>query len=458
MDDRRNPIPSALTFRSVCMSKRFVLLCVWLLGSAAPGAAQTRPATLSTLFDDVFGPSGLVVSSDDIQLDGTNHAAHFNSSFQSDFRLMNVALTSQLTAVPLPSPASGFTYRFDPSTGTFVRSTQSFGPLLTDRGETIGRGRLAFGTNTQFFSFDRLDGTRLTDVPAVFRHDDYKSTAGRADVIATHNAIGASVTQTTFALTYGVSTRLEVSAAVPLVRTHISLLSSATIERVGTGPNLAVHYFLDPAAPSGHGTSHQFFAEGSAAGIGDVVLRAKTTVVREGSRSLAAGLDVRLPSGDEQNLLGSGAAGARPFAAFSATYGVVSPHVNIGYQWNGSSVLAGDVRNDISADVPDQVQIAAGSELMVNPRLTLIADLLGQRVLQSPRLSTFPFVADGPFGSTTMRDLAFTAGSFWTTTGSIGLKANLARRLLINCNLRFALNHAGLTDRMTPLIGMEWAF
>ncbi len=31
-------------------------------------------------------------------LDGTTHAAHFNSAFQSDFRLVNIALTGQLTA------------------------------------------------------------------------------------------------------------------------------------------------------------------------------------------------------------------------------------------------------------------------------------------------------------------------------------------------------------------------
>lgn len=440
------------------MRKSAILLVAGLLAGVAPAAAQTRPATLSTLFDDVFGPNGLVVSSDDVQLDGTNHAAHFNSSFQSDFRLVNVALTGQLTAVPLPSPASGFTYRFDPSTGSFIRSTRSFGPILTDRGETIGRGRIAFGANAQFFSFDRLDGTRLSDVPAVFRHDNYKSTGGRSDVIATHNAIEASVTQMTFALTYGITDRFEISSAVPVVRTHIALLSSATIQRVGTGTNLGVHYFLDPTAPDGHGTSHQFFAEGAAEGIGDVVLRAKATPVSSDKASLAAGVDVRLPSGDEQNLLGSGAVGARPFVAFSTAYGVVSPHVNVAYQWNGHSVLAGDVRNDVTADVPDQVQVSAGTEVAVNSRLTVIFDALGQRFIDSPRLETFPFVADGPAGSVALRDLAFTTGTFWTTSGSVGLKANLARRLLINCNLRFALNHAGLTDRITPLVGMEWAF
>src|SRR5688572_32757553 len=167
-----------MRFRScVCRVHRLVL-CFLLLG-VSPLAAQDRPSTLSTLFEDIYGPRGLVLNSDDVQLDGTNHAAHFNSAFQSDFRLVNIALTSQLAAVPLPSPASGFTYRFDPGTGTFVRSTSSYGPILTERGETIGRGRLAFGFSQQYFSFDRLDGVSLTAVPAVFTHDDFQAGGGR---------------------------------------------------------------------------------------------------------------------------------------------------------------------------------------------------------------------------------------------------------------------------------------
>ena len=440
------------------MLKTTLILATCVVITVGKAAAQTRPSTLSTLFDDVFGANGLVVSSDDVQLDGTNHAAHFNSSFQSDFRLMNIALTSQLTAVPVPSPASGFTYKFDPSTGTFVRSTRSFGPILADRGETIGRGRIAFGTNLQFFSFDRLDGVVLSDIPAVFRHDNYRSTGGRSDVIATRNTIQATVTQFTGALTYGLTDRIDISAAVPIIRTRISLLSNATIVRVGTGTNLAVHYFLDPAAPAGHGTSRQFFASGDAGGVGDILLRAKGTVMREGRRSLAAGVDLRLPTGDEQNLLGSGAPGVRPFAALSASYGVAAPHVNVAYQWNGRSVLAGDVREGVKADMPDQFQYAAGTDLTVNPRLSLLFDVIGQRLLHSPRLSTFAFLAEGPAGRASLRDLEFQTASFWTTSGSVGLKANLASRLLINFNLRFAIGKAGLTDRVTPLLGLEWAF
>ena len=138
----------------------------WCL-SAVHATAQTKPSSLSTLFEDVYGPNGLVLSSDDVTLDGSTHAAHFNSAFQSDFRLVNIALTGQLTAIPLPSPASGFTYQFDSATGTFVRSTRSFGPILSDRAETIGHGRLAFGFSNQFFSFDHLDGVSLSAIPAV---------------------------------------------------------------------------------------------------------------------------------------------------------------------------------------------------------------------------------------------------------------------------------------------------
>jgi hypothetical protein len=247
-------------------------ILAWLL-AAGIAAAQDRPSTLSTLFDDIYGPSGLVLNSDDVQLDGTNHAAHFNSAFQSEFRLMNVALTSQLTTVPLPSPASGFTYHFDAGTGTFVRTTQSFGPILADRGETIGRGKIAFGYTYQFFSFDHLDGLSLSNVPAVFTHDNPELGGGRADVVSTANTIEATVSQFTGALTYGLTDRVDLSIAVPVVRTRLSLLSNATIHRIGTGSNLGVHYFRDEDVIKGYGSTRQYFAEGSAGGVGDLLAR-----------------------------------------------------------------------------------------------------------------------------------------------------------------------------------------
>ena len=439
------------------MATRFVL-CSVFVALATSAAAQDRPATLATLFEDIFGPRGLVVASQDVQLDGTNHAAHFNSAFQSDFRLVNIALTSQLAAIPLPSPASGFTYRFDPATGTFQRSTRSFGPILADRGETIGKGRMAFGFSHQFFSFDHLDGVALVSVPAVFTHDSFEIGGGRSDVIETVNTIEATVNQFSGALTYGVTDRFDLSLAVPIVRTRLSLLSNATIHRVGTGANVRVHYFPDENAIDGFGSNHQFFAEGSAGGVGDIVVRAKGTVLREGQKALAAGVDVRLPTGDERNLLGSGAAGIRPFAAFSTAFGPFAPHANIAYQWNGKSVIAGDVESGVKADLPDRFAYAVGSDLTVTERFSIVLDVTGQRVLDSPRLFTRPTTSTGPAGSVTLPDIRFETASYWVSSGALGFKANVAPAVLINFNLRFSIGQNGLSDRIAPLVGFEWAF
>ena len=431
------------------------LLCLLV---ATPAAAQNHPTRLATLFEDIYGPNGLVLSSDDVSLDGSNHAAHFNSAFQSEFRLVNIALTSQLAAIPLPSPASGFTYQFDTASGTFVRSTRSFGPILAERGETIGRGRLAINFAYQFFSFDHLDGVPLVAVPAVFTHDNAQLGGGRTDVVSTMNTIVASVSQFSGAVTYGVTDRFDVSLAVPIVRTSLSLLSSATINRVGTGANTGVHYFLDPTAIGDHGTSKQYFSEDSASGVGDLVVRAKATLLKEGARALAAGVDARLPTGDEQNLLGAGAAGVRPFAAFSGAVGAFAPHANVAYQWNGKSVLAGDVIGDVKADLPDQFMYAVGTDLSVNDRFSMVVDLLGQRVLDSPRLLTGTFTASGVAGTVTLPDIHLVQTSYWSSVAAVGFKANIATRVLLDFNLRFRLSDNGLVDRVTPLMGVEWSF
>lgn len=431
---------------------------VYMFFASLAAAAQDRPQTLSTLFEDIFGARGLVLNSDDVQLDGTNHAAHFNSAFQSEFRLMNVALTSQLASLPLPSPASGFTYNFDSATGTFMRSTKSFGPILADRGETIGKGKIAFGYTYQFFSFDHLDGLSLSDVPAVFTHDNPQLGGGRADVVATSNTIEATVSQFTGALTYGLTDRVDLSLAVPVVSTRLSLLSNATIHRIGTGNNLDVHYFRDEDVIGGFGSTRQYFSEGSAGGMGDLVARVKTMLMREGSRAFAVGLDIRMPTGDEHNLLGSGALGLRPFAAVSSSIGPFAPHANLAYQWNGKSELAGNVRMGEKADLPDQFVYAAGGDIVLADRLSVIFDILGERVIDSPRMQARTSTRTGAAGSVTLPDILFITESYWTSSAAFGLKANLAQRLLVAFNLRFALADGGLTDRVAPLLGVEWTF
>ena len=443
------------------MMWRAVLVAFLIAGRPSNAAAQTKVAsgspTLAEMLQNIYGPHGLTVDSEAVLPDGSTHSAHFNGAFQSEFGQINIALVRQLGALPIPSPASGFTYAFDSSTGTFVRSTQSFGPILADRADTIGRGRFAFGYSLQQFSFETFDGVRLSHIPGVFTHDDFNLGGGRADVITTQNAIGASVTQSTFSLTYGATERVDVSLGIPLIRTSLSIVSDATIHRIGTASNPAIHFFRDPDAPGTYGSERSFVARGSAAGLGDVIVRGKGTAFKTARAGVAVGLEARLPTGQEENLLGSGSVGVKVFEAVSATYGRVAPHVNVAYQWNGRSVLAGDVATGVKGDLPDELSYVFGADVGIEKRLSIAFDLLGRHSSDAPKLSTSTFRPSGsPLQS--FPDIAFGVGSLNVVSGAFGLKANIAGTMLVTFNLQFKLNDAGVRAKVTPLIGFEYGF
>ena len=362
LDDRRRS-PRGRSLRRQTPKLTLLVLLALLVCAArlrAQSTVQSSSPTLAELLKNIYGPNGLVVDSDAVLPDGSTHSAHFNGAFQSEFGRINVALVRQLGALPIPSPASGFTYAFDPSSGTFVRSTQSFGPILADRAETIGRGRFAFGYSLQQFSFETFDGLRLSHIPAVFTHDDFNLGGGRNDFITTQNALSASVSQSTTSLTFGVTDRLDVSVAVPLIRTSLRVVSDATIHRIGTAGNSAIHFFQDPDAPGGFGTERSFIAEGSAAGLGDVTVRAKENVFKTPRGGMALGLELRLPTGQEENPLGSGSLGIKVFDAMSITFGRIAPHLNVAYQRNSASVLAGDVTTERRAIFQTSSRTASG--------------------------------------------------------------------------------------------------
>jgi hypothetical protein len=442
------------------MKRRPLLAFAFLLATAVPGftqtTAQSSSPTLAELLRNIYGPNGLIVDSDAVLPDGSTHSAHFNGAFQSEFGQINLALVRQLGALPIPSPASGFTYAFDPTSGTFVRSTQSFGPILADRAETIGRGRFAFGYSLQQFSFQTFDGLRLSHIPAVFTHDDFQLGGGRSDFITTQNAMSASVSQSTASLTLGVTDRVDVSLAVPLIRTSLSVVSDATIHRIGTSSNAAIHFFNDPDAPGGFGSERRFIAQGAAGGIGDVILRAKDTAFKTTRGGMAVGIEVRLPTGDEENLLGSGSLGIKVFDALSTTFGRVAPHLNVAYQRNGASVLAGDVAAGTKGDVPDEVSYVVGADVGVAKRLTIAFDLLGRHSANAPRLASTTFAAAG--SDQKYPDIAFGVGSLDVVSGAFGMKVNVGGTLLATFNLQFKLNDAGLRTKVTPLVGLEYGF
>jgi len=441
------------------MRVSIVITIFTLVIGASPAYAQdpynvtVNITELSRIFTELYGPEGLVVNSLATLAGGVSHSAHFNSAFESEFSQFGTALTGQIVSLPLPAPASGFTYQFDPGLGVFTRSTSSFGPILAERADTIGARRVSLGFAYQRLAFDSIENIDLQSVPAVFTHDNAELRGGREDVITTVNSIDSEVTRSAVFLTYGVTNDLDVSIAVPYISTDIVVTSDATIQRIGTTiPE--IHFFR--AADDAIGSRRIFTAFGHASGIGDITIRMKQAIKKSARNGIALGLDLRLPTGDENNLLGTGAPAVQPFVAWSATYGTFAPHINLGYQWNGSSTLAGDIEAGVSADLPDVAVYALGAVVSVHPRVTLALDVLGRYIIDSPRVRLEDFVALD--GHSVFPNIAFDTGSINELSSAVGLKINVAGRLLLNTNLLMRLNSEGLRDKISPLVGIEYAF
>ena len=400
---------------------------------------------LAFLIPNLYGPTGLT-------LPNPTHQAHFDSSFQANFGPFNTAIASQLTSLPIPSPASGLTYTFDKNLGVYSRSAKSFGPILAERAETVGKDKFAVGFSHQNFTFNSIDAVPLRSVPSVFVHIPNPANPTFAeDIITADSFVDLRIGQFTTFLTYGIHDRIDLSVALPLVSASLGVTSNAEIQRIGTGSDITIHGF----GGAGDGSRGQFANAASASGVGDVIARLKGNVLRTETVAFSLGVDVRAPTGDPYDFLGSGAPGVKPFVAMSFSAGSFSPHLNLGYQWNGNSVLAGNVVEGTKAKLPGQVLYAVGFDYGVTKRFTLAADVLGQHVTGVERIVQESFRAGN---GELFPNARFSRGSFDSRSAAIGFKVNPVGDLIASFNVLIGMTHAGLQPRVTPLVGLSYAF
>ncbi len=349
------------------------------------------------------------------------------------FNFFNTSFATAVSQLPLATPASGIVYEL--VNGVLTESTKSFGPIMSERAETTGRHKLFLGFTYQHFRFDSIDGTDLNNVPIVFT---FPTTT---DVIytATANRISATVNQYAAYATFGLTNRIDVSIAVPFQRVSLGVSSTGT------------EYSTTTSAQA----SFQQFIPGVASGVGDVILAAKGTAWHGERSALAVGAELRLPSGDALNFLGSGAVGVKPYAAWSRK-GRISPHANLGYQWNSNSVLA---RNSAGQEqqLPTHLLYYFGADMEATKRLTIIADFLGQEFFNAPRVSS-PTQVTIPNRGLSFPSIEPFNGSYAANNLAIGAKVNPWNHLLITGNLAIRLNNGGLRANVVPLVGASYTF
>ena len=327
-------------------------------------------------------------------------------------------ILAELNTLPTNSPASGFTYRLDPELGVNVRASNSFGPFFMERSLTGGKRQVSLGVTYSNASFDNIDGRSLRDGTLV-------ATAGRLVGDAQpFDAETLTLRVRTRAVTVsghvGVADRVDISAALPL------LTISVDGSRVDTYRGTAVV---------------QAAAVASTSGIGDVRLAAKYNAIRRGGSGVALAGEARLPTGDSDNLLGSGQFVFTPRVIGSLERDRFAVHGDLGYAMSGRW---------------DEVDYAGAFTVVAHDRLTVITEFLGRRLSSGGRLVDVVEPHPSLAGVETIR-LSGTSQATSRAHLAVGLRWNVATNGLLSLNVLRPLTTAGLNARWMTSLSFDYA-
>lgn len=328
------------------MLHRLIPVIVLPLLALAPSraAAQAGDTGLRSRIEQelfTFGDCGQPLCLDLPNAHGNHFLPALSEGNDAVIAFLTGAIGKATSSVPLSATSSGATFSF--VAGLPVRTSTSAGPIFGERSQTLGRGRFFLGASVTGMEFTSLNGAPLDNLLLNFKHentppvsDSFGDPIFENDVIALQLAMHVDVLVGTLAMTYGLTDFIDVGVAVPVVRTSVSGRSDAQILPFTEIP---VHRFGgDIDNPVLRASASM---DGSAAGIGDVAARLKVNLGQGAKMGAALLAEVRFPTGDEKNLLGSGDTQIRALGVYSAQLGSFSPHVNVGYLARG-----GEAQND----------------------------------------------------------------------------------------------------------------
>jgi hypothetical protein len=197
---------------------------------------------------------------------------------------------------------------------------------------------------------------------------------------------------------------------------------------------------------------------GSASGIGDIVVRGKYLFTSTETSGIGLGLDLRLPSGDTDNMLGAGATQTQFYLIASGVRRKFGDHVNIAYT----------VPSDTAA-VNNQFNYVGGAEYAVTPKLTVVGDLVGRTFIRSTnnpnKLTDTTFQHSfqdrsntAPEQTVTLQTVALESDTINSVLGTAGFKYSAVGNLLVNAHIVVTVNDSGLHLGVTGVFGFDYSF
>jgi len=439
------------------------LVLMVLATTTEPAAAQSLRGQIGQLFIFGEGTDALFLSG---SADPNNpagvrvHGDHFvPAAVGSNGQLIDFltnAIAQNVASIPLNATSGGVTYRIEG--GVPVATSTSPGPILGERSQTLGRGGILVGANVNRLSFRSLRGVPLDNMRLTFTHENsnfpncdqifqgdcslYGIPGFENDVIDLDLNLHLDVTAFVFVVTYGLTDRIDVGMALPVVSTSFRGQSRAQIVPFGDGP---VNHFFGGTADNPVLTASRA-VDASATGLGDVAARLKVALGERDAARFALLGDVRVPTGDEEDLLGSGELFVRVLGIVSAELGDFSPHLNLGYAYR-----AGDIFND-------SFLATVGFSHMLAPWATLALDFVSElQVGQSKLEVPDPVLIEAPFRRT-VNTSNIPSRRDDLASGSVGFKFVTPFGLNVITNTTWPLNQGGLRTSLAWMMGLEYNF
>ncbi|HEU4628425.1 MAG TPA: transporter [Gemmatimonadaceae bacterium] len=375
------------------------------------------------------------------------HGQHYNPAArevaESVVGFLYNAIQTSVANIPIGATSSGTIFEIGP-TGMPVPVASSTGPIFGERSQTLGRGRLLVGVNATGASFRSIRGIDLDDLSLTLSHQDVPPSGEgnpgfERDTIHVQTALEASMSAMSVYLTYGLTNRIDIGVVVPVVHLSIDGTSIGTIVNTGSFP---LHFWSGTSADPQFVDTTQ--SSGSTTGLGDIAARVKFNLAQSPRGGLAFLTDVRLPTGDEEELLGSGTVAVRGLLVASARVGNMTPHANAGFLWregeDENSALLGTI----------------GFDALAAPHLTLAADLVGQYQLGESHVTLPPPTRflDG----SVVRATNIPSQRDHLLAASVGSKLELPGSFLAVANVILPLGENGMRPNLYWTVGLERGF
>jgi len=391
---------------------RATLACSFCLVVAASSSAQTTPPAAGSLKATLFSLGKPL---------GSEQAMSALASLTS----------LEVSTAPLGTSTGGFTFTFDPRLRTWSRSSSSFGPSFAERSLTTGKAKFSAGFNVLHSNYDSFGGYDL--------HNGDLQPARNVNTPAT------PINKTTLKMNLssdtvvgfahvGLTDKLDIGVAIPWVR--VSLDADGAFFNAA-GNDLGSHLLVPTT---------------TASGVGDIAVFGKYQLWRRAEGGLAAAVEMRLPSGDKDNLRGLGV--TRTLAALIwSKGGRVSPHANAGFEFWSDNV---PIASDGSVFANNQAKYAFGVEIEAKPRATIVLDIVGRSLLHGGQIGYQTVKATTGTGTADL--LVGLPDGVNMAAFAPGIKYNLWGSVLVTANVLASLTSDGIRARFIPVFGIDWAF